>query len=265
LEKAALRDVLARVQPDCIIHLAGLAIVSAAERNLEAAKADILQSTINLFEGVRLSTHCRRVLHVSSSMVYGHIAGGTVDEDAPLVPMNVYGALKLAAEVVARTHLAATRVESVIVRPSAVYGPGEVSRRVVQTFCESALAGLPVTIKGSASELIDFTYVDDLCDGLYRAATVPAAAGETFNMTAGRPHSLTDLVGCIRHHVPKLQFNISEPRDAFRPKRGALDIGKARRLLGYAPASTLETGIARYIGHMSGYRPAQAQPEPMLV
>jgi len=263
LDKALLRDVLVELQPDCIIHLAGLAIVSAAESNRDAAAADILQSTINLFEAVRLSPHCARVVHISSSMVYGHFAGAIVGEDARLAPVNIYGELKLAAEVVARTYLAATSVESVIVRPSAVYGPGEVSRRVVQTFCESALLGSPITIKGGNSELLDFTYVGDLCHGLHLAATVPAAAGETFNMTGGQPHSLTDLVSCIRRHFPEME-SYSEQRDAFRPKRGALDIGKARRLLGYAPTTKLASGIAHYIAHLSEHPSASAQPEPIL-
>lgn len=264
LDKAALRDALACVRPDCIVHLAGLAIVSAAERNQEAANADILQSTINLLECVRLSPGCRRVVHISSSMVYGHFAGDTVDEAAPLAPINVYGGLKLAAEVVVRAYLATTGVEPVIVRPSAVYGPGEVSRRVVQSFCESALAGVPIAIKGSPGALLDFTHVDDLCDGLFRAATMPAAAGETFNMTAGQPRSLADLVGCIRRHIPGLHCNAAGPHDAFRPKRGGLDIGKARRLLGYDPATSLETGIARYMTHLSDHDAAQALPELTL-
>lgn len=140
LNRAALRDVLAQVQPHCIIHLAGLAIVSAAERDRENARSDILQSTINPFEGARLLTQCRRVVYISSSMVYGHFSSPSVDEDAPLVPMNVYGELKLAAEGVARTYLADTGVESVIVRPAAVYGPGEVSRRAVQAFFEAGAA-----------------------------------------------------------------------------------------------------------------------------
>jgi UDP-glucose 4-epimerase len=261
LDKSALRDVLSRVRPDCVVHLAGLAVIPTAERDFEAAHSDILQSTINLFEGVRLSPQCSRVVHISSSMVYGHFAGDSINEDAPLAPINVYGELKRDAELVARMSLEGTGVESVVVRPSAVYGPGEASRRVVQTFCENALAGLPITVNGSASSVLDFTYVDDLCDGLYRAATMPAAAGEIFNMTSGRPRSLSALIECIRRHCPALKLNIDEPRDAFRPIRGALDIGRARRLLGYAPQSTLESGIARYMGHLYNYRPVQSLPE----
>jgi len=265
-DKAQLHAILAAAKPDCVVHLAGQAIVSVAERDPEAANADILQTTINLFETVRDIPGCRRVVHISSSMVYGNYAGASVDETAPTAPISVYGGLKLATEAVARTYLANTGVESVIVRPTAVYGPGEVSRRVVQTFCENAIAGAPVVINGSTHELLDFTYVADLCDGLLRAATVPAAAGETFNITGGQSRSLGDLVACIRAHFPALDASVTDRRDHFRPQRGGLDIGKAKRLLGYAPAATLETGIARYLAHLRGRQtlPDSALPDSAL-
>jgi nucleoside-diphosphate-sugar epimerase len=133
-----------------------------------------------------------------------------------------------------------------IIRPSALYGPGCVSRRVSQIFIESALVGSKLRVDGDGDERLDFSYVADVVDGTVRAIAAPEARNEVFNITAGQSRSLSDLIALIQEHFPEVEVEFVE-RDALRPYRGTLSIDKARRLIGYDPATTLEDGLDRYV------------------
>ena len=131
-----------------------------------------------------------------------------------------------------------------IVRPSALYGPRCVSRRVVQVFIETASEGGPLVIEGDGSDLLDFTYIDDFVEGLIRVSERPAS-NEVFNMTYGEARTVRELAHIVTQH-----FNGSVEfveRDPLLPRRGTLSIKKAHRLLGYAPQHPLESGVPRYI------------------
>ena len=182
----------------------------------------------------------------SSSMVYGNFLQPEVSEDHPLDPIGIYGALKLAGEKIVIAYKQVFDLDYTIIRPSALYGPGCVSRRVSQIFIESALVGDTLKVDGEGDERIDFSYIDDVVDGVVRAIGHPAARNEAFNITTGASRSLRDLIDIVREHFPEVQVEFVE-RDALRPYRGTLDIDKARRLIGYDPATTLEQGLDRYV------------------
>ncbi|MBI4798645.1 MAG: NAD-dependent epimerase/dehydratase family protein [Desulfarculus sp.] len=130
-------------------------------------------------------------------------------------------------------------------RPSAVYGPTDVNRRVVQIFLEKALAGETLVLHGGDSTL-DFTYVEDIASGFVLAGTHPQAANQVFNITRGQGRTLKELVDVLKLYFPTLETRI-EPHRVYRPKRGSLSIAKAREVLGFEPRFTLEEGIGRYV------------------
>lgn len=239
------QEVFARFDPDCICYLAAVPLVDRVARDPEAAAPSMSAGLTNGLEITRASSRKRRFLYVSSSMVYGHFASDPLSENALTSPVSLYGALKLAGEILTRGYLAATQHEAIVVRPIAVYGPTDIHGRVVQRCCEAALAGKPFTLNGSES--IDFTWVEDLAAGVALAATAPDAAGETFNLACGRARSLDELVELVRRHSGGLSVVHVNKTTSDRPRRGALDIGKAKRLLGYAPQMDLEAGIIRYL------------------
>src|SRR5205823_1473175 len=94
----------------------------------------------------------------SSSMVYGNFQQDRVDEDHPLNPIGIYGALKLAGEKIVIAYQQVFDLPYTIIRPSALYGPRCVSKRVTQTLMENAVAGKPLRIDGDGSNRLDFTY-----------------------------------------------------------------------------------------------------------
>jgi UDP-glucose 4-epimerase len=191
-------------------------------------------------------------------MVYGDFLRSPADEQHPTRPQTIYGTMKLAGEEVTRGLGRVYGIPFTIVRPSAVYGPTDMNRRVTQVFVEDALAGRELSVRG-AEEKLDFTYVEDVAKGFVLAAIRPEGAGQTFNITSGHAHSLLELCEVLREHFPDLRWRV-EARDESRPRRGTLDIARARRLLGYAPDWTLREGMTAYVEFMRRHQGLLAAP-----
>ncbi|HJO04535.1 MAG TPA: NAD(P)-dependent oxidoreductase, partial [Acidobacteriota bacterium] len=168
------------------------------------------------------------------------------DENHPQNPIGIYGALKVAGEKLVIAYQQVFDLSYTIIRPSALYGPGCVSRRVSQVFIESAMSGGRLIVDGDGSSRLDFTYIDDLVQGIKLAIQVPAAKNETFNITYGRSRAVSELVQILQQHFPAVGVE-RVPRDRLTPERGTLTADKARGVLGYSPQFDLETGIGRYI------------------
>lgn len=241
----ALSRTLNRIEPDVIFHLAAVAHAGRSNKDPFSTFDHSLRTLENALDWARAGT-AKQFIFFSSSMVYGNFLTPEVSEDHPLDPIGIYGALKLAGERLVIAYQQVFGLPYTIVRPSALYGPGCVSKRVGQIFIENALAGLRLRIEGDGEERVDFTYIDDLVDGLVLAAGSPDAENQTFNMTAGNAHTINELAAVVQEHFPEIEIDYV-PRDELRPFRGTLSIQKARDVLGYEPKVELEDGMARYI------------------
>ena len=250
LDKDFLRRTLISTEPDVIVHMAALPLAGLAIEHPEEAFDSILNSTLNLLEILRdLKKPCRLV-YISSSMVYGDFLTPEVDElEHPKNPKDMYGAFKLAGEIVVSAYAKNYGIDVVICRPSAVYGPTDTNARVVQKFVNSALRGKPLLLDGDGSMKLDFTYVEDAASAIFLAATKPEAKGKVFNVARGEGRSLKELTESIQSHIPGTSVEHREvPK--YMPVRGALSIERARRELGFVPQVTLEEGVRRYIEHL---------------
>lgn len=255
----SLRSIFAEINPELVYFLSALPIVGLVETQVSEAGEIMIQGLTNALKESRKAASLRRFIYVSSSMVYGDFALDPVPEQAGKEPVNIYGLLKLAGEVLVRAYLRTSSVEFAIVRPSGVYGPGDPHGRVVQKFCAAALGDGNLEVVNAEDTFIDFTWVGDLVDGLVRAGTAPGAAGETFNLTRGKARSLKDLVSIIVKASPDVRIVSRRKLDQLRPRRGTLDIAKARALLDYEPAIDLEAGVAMYLEHMRTQRARAAR------
>ena len=154
-----LRRVIMEVRPDYIIHFASLPLANLAVRQTEEAFKGILQGTVNILEILRDVNFVRRFTYISSSMVYGDFTKIPVPEDAEKDPKDIYGGMKLAGEILTRVYAKRYGIAYTIIRPSAVYGPTDNNRRVIQIFLENAFAGEPIYINRGSDTVLDFTYV----------------------------------------------------------------------------------------------------------
>src|SRR3954447_22917918 len=233
-----LSQALSEVAPDTIVPLAVVAHADRSNKDPHSTFDHSLRTLENALDWSRAQS-LERFVFLSSSMVYGHFRDPEVAEDHTMEPLGIYGALKVAGEKMVIAYNQVFDLPYTILRPSALYGPRCVSRRVSQSFIESALVGSSLRVDGEGDEKLDFTYVDDVSNGIIAAITHPGARNQIFNMTAGKGRSLKDLVTLVQEHFPEVEVQYVE-RDRLRPFRGTLSMEKAKRLMDFAPQVELE-------------------------
>jgi nucleoside-diphosphate-sugar epimerase len=210
----------------------------------------------------------RRFVHTSTVGVHGDVREPPADERAPIAPGDIYQETKAEAEARAFAFHRERGLPVVVVRPGAIYGPGE--RRLLKLF--RAIARGRYAIVGSGRAFYHPVYIDDLLDGYLRALEHPAAVGEAFIVAGPHYVSQRELAATIARHtggrvlpfrIPAAPIRLAgaiveavcvplglEPplhrrRVDFWTKSRAFSIEKARRVLGYAPRVDVDEGVAR--------------------
>lgn len=233
-------------QPTKAVHLS--AISSAVIANQVPGLAYDLQiNTLrNLLELCRLkSSACDQVAFMSSSTVYGDFEGDSVDETVRPRPRGVYANGKYIGERMVREAKTLYDIDYTIVRPSALYGIRCVSGRVTQKFVENALMGRPLLLEGGGDGRLDFTNVDDLVEGITRGLALDGGRSRTFNITYGNARTIAELAAIVKSVVPSVRLE-ERPPAPEKPKRGTLEIGRAKEFLGFVPSRGLDTGYYDY-------------------
>lgn len=236
-----LNTTLSEFQPQTIVQLAAVAHANRSNKDPYTTFDHSLRTLENSLDCAR-AENVEHFVYFSSSMVYGNFQETEIDEDHPLHPIGIYGALKLSGEKIVIAYQQVFDIPYTIIRPSALYGPRCVSRRVSQIFLENALAGKPLVVDGDGRESIDFTYVDDLVEGICLAISKPEARNQIFNLTCGNARTISELIGVVRSFCPDVTVSHTE-RDRLRPFRGTLSVARAREVLGYRARHQLEDGI----------------------
>jgi nucleoside-diphosphate-sugar epimerase len=242
----AVSRILDDFKPQAIVHAAAVAHAGQSNKDPHTTFDHSLRTLENALDYARADDSLEQFVFLSSSMVYGDFLTPEVDEEHPLNSMGIYGALKVAGEKIVEAYDQVFGLPYTIVRPSALYGPRCISRRVSQLFIEDAIAGNPLRLQGDGSDRLDFTYVDDLVLGLVLVLGHPNALRQTFNLTFGEARSIADLAGIVQGHFPGTEIE-HEERDRLMPVRGTLSVDKARELLDYSPSNPLEIGIEKYV------------------
>jgi nucleoside-diphosphate-sugar epimerase len=240
-----LSNQLNEFEPTSIVHLAAVAHANRSNKDPFSTFDHSMRTLENALDWSR-GAGLDRFVFFSSSMVYGNFQTEEITEEHPLNPIGIYGALKLGGEKLVIAYNQVFDLPYTILRPSALYGPRCVSRRVSQAFIESALVGNKLRVDGEGEERVDFTYIDDVVDGVIASITHDGARNEIFNMTAGKARSLKDLVTLVQEHFPEIDVEYVE-RDNLRPFRGTLLMDKAAELMDHRPQVELEDGLSRYV------------------
>lgn len=254
----ALSKTFTDVKPHVVIHLAAVAHAGRSNKDPMSTFDHSLRTLENALDCSR--NGIEHFIYFSSSMVYGNFLTPAVDETHPLNPIGIYGALKLAGEKIVIAYNQVFDLPYTIVRPSALYGPQCVSRRVGQIFIENALKGKKLQVDGDGSERLDFTYIDDLAQGVGKVIENKNSINEIFNLTYGQSRSISDLLGVLKKAFPTIEVERVE-RDKLVPFRGTLNIDKAKQRLGYKPENPIEVGFPKYIDWYRGLAERKRQDE----
>lgn len=240
----ALTQVISDIKPQVIVHLAAVAHAGKSNKDPYSTFDHSLRTLENALDNAR--DRIEHFIFLSSSMAYGNFLTEEVDEEHPLNPMGIYGALKVAGEKMVIAYEQVFKIPYTIIRPSALYGERCVSRRVGQIFIESAMNKGALKVDGDGSERLDFTYISDLVSGIILTIRHPKSRNQIFNLTYGQSRSINELVEVMKEYFPKAAINYVE-RDQLMPFRGTLSVKKARTLLGYDPKNPIELGFPKYI------------------
>ena len=144
-------------------------------------------------------------------MVYGNFKKKQVSETDETNPIEIYGTIKLAGEIITKGVAQHYKIPYTIIRPSAVYGPTDMNERVTQYFLNKVINKESIKIHGK-DEKLDFTYVEDIANGIIKSATHKNGINNTFNITYGKSRTLLDYVKELGKHFKDINYTIQKKR-----------------------------------------------------
>lgn len=240
----AVSHLISDVKPDVVIQLAAVSHADQSNKDPYSTFDHSFRTLENALDASRDTV--KHFIYFSSSMVYGHFNGKAVTEETPCNPLGIYGALKYSGEKIVIAYNQVFNLPYTIIRPSALYGERCVSRRVGQIFLENAIQGKDVVIHGDGSDSLDFTYIQDLIQGVVKVIQNENSINQTFNITYGESRQIRDMATLIKNAFPEINIKYL-PKDALMPDRGTLSVEKAKRMIDYQPQYPLEKGYQAYI------------------
>jgi NAD dependent epimerase/dehydratase len=249
---------------ELVFHLGSLIAIPYSYINpMDFVQTNIV-GTGNLLNAC-LGNNVEKIVHTSTSEVYGTAIYCPIDEKHPLQAQSPYSATKIAADKLAESYYRAFGLPVAIARPFNTYGPRQSARAVVPTIILQALHGNKVML-GSVEPERDFTYVEDTLSGLIEVAKSVQSVGEVINIGFGREISISELAQVILSVMGKEAAILKEER-RVRPEKSEVerlmcDNSKARKLLEWEPRISLKEGLIRTIdwfkSHSSEYRTTYA-------
>ncbi|SEF32266.1 UDP-glucose 4-epimerase [Amycolatopsis pretoriensis] len=245
-DRALLERVLREHAVSEVVHGAAIVGVTASVAGLADAVRVNIDGSVALFEAVLAVGGVRRLVDLSSEETYGHFTADPITEDDPARPISPYGITKYAVERLGEYYAGLPYVAA---RLCWVYGPGFPRRRLPHPWLEDAADGRPSILGQGGDQRIDFTYVDDVVDGVLLLLHADDLAHRAYNLATGEATGLRELAAEITKLCPDWHVDLGGGPLEMAPgvtaaRKGALDITRARAL-GYAPRVSLADGLAR--------------------
>ncbi|MCF8095442.1 MAG: NAD-dependent 4,6-dehydratase LegB [Desulfobacteraceae bacterium] len=235
---------------EVIFHLAALIAIPYSYIAPDSYVDTNIKGTLNICQAAR-ENGCGRVIHTSTSEVYGTAQYVPIDEKHPLQPQSPYSASKIGADSMAMSFHSAFGLPVTIARPFNTYGPRQSARAVIPTIITQISAGKKSIKLGDVTPTRDFNYVIDTCRGLTALAESDQAVGETVNIGSNYEVSVGDTLNLIRELMDAdVEFVMDNQR--IRPANSEVfrlwcDNTKINNLTGFIPEYTLRQGLQHTI------------------
>ena len=231
---------------DVVFHLAALIAIPYSYASPLSYVRTNIEGTANVLQ-VAKQEGVERVVHTSTSEVYGTARYVPIDEEHPLQGQSPYSASKIAADKLAEAFHLSFGLPVATIRPFNTYGPRQSARAVIPTIITQALTEREVHL-GNLEPTRDFNYVDDMVEGFIRIAEHPDAVGQVINIGSGKEISIGNLASVIldlvgRKDVPIICDDKRLRPDGSEVERLCANNHKANETLGWYPRHTLEEGL----------------------
>ena len=245
-DEAALRAAFERFRPEVVVHLAARAGVRPSLQDPN------LYHRVNVVGGQHILDACRdfgpsHLVFASSSSVYGGSTAVPFTEDDPVMrPISPYAATKRMNELQAHVYSHLYGLHVTMLRFFTVYGPRQRPDMAIHKFTRNLLRGEPIPVFGDGSTRRDYTYIDDIVQGLLGCVDTPLRY-EILNLGESRTTTLAELVEMVARHTGRPAVIDRRPVQPGDVEITYADISRARRLVGYAPRFDMDEGIRRFV------------------
>lgn len=245
-DASALQECFNRKKVDIVVHLAARAGVRPSIQQPELYYDVNVIGTLRLLEAMRTSG-VKKLVFGSSSSVYGNNPKVPFTESDPVDnPISPYAATKKAAELLCHTYHKLYDFDIFCLRFFTVYGPRQRPEMAIHQFVRNIVDGNPITMYGDGSTLRDYTYVDDILQGVL-AAIQNVRGYEILNLGESRTIALKNLIALLEERIGKKAIIRQLPEQLGDVKLTNADISKARRLIGYNPKVPIEDGLSLFV------------------
>ncbi|MDL2205549.1 GDP-mannose 4,6-dehydratase [Eubacteriales bacterium OttesenSCG-928-N13] len=252
----ALEAAFSSFKPDAVVHLAAYAGVRPSIEN-PALYGDVnLMGTIRLLEAMN-RFGVKRLAFASSSSVYGSNKKVPFSEsDAVDHPISPYAATKKAGELITHTYHALHGFSVACLRFFTVYGPSQRPDLAICKFCTMIERGEPIPVFGDGSTMRDYTYIDDILDGVTKALdwTAGEPKYDIFNLGESHTVTLTEMIETIEQEMGQKAVIRRMPMQPGDVEKTYADISHSKDVLGYNPTTPFKEGIRKYIAWRKGIK-----------
>jgi len=235
---------------DIIFHLAALIAIPYSYSAPSSYVETNINGTLNICQAAKENGNIR-VIHTSTSEVYGTAQYVPIDEHHPLQPQSPYSASKIAADAMAMSFYNAFNLPVTIARPFNTYGPRQSARAVIPTIITQIANGISEIKLGDLSPTRDFNYVEDTCRGFIAIAENDRTIGETINIGSNSEISIKDTLDLINELMGS-DVNFIQDIQRIRPENSEVfrlwcDNSKIEKLTGFKPQINLQKGLQKTI------------------
>ena len=246
-DRVALEQVFENNNFDCVVHLAARAGVRPSLSEPQLYSETNIIGTLNLLELAR-QKNIKQFVFGSSSSVYGINAKVPFSEDDPIrQPISPYAATKGAGELLCHTYSHLYGLRCICLRFFTVYGPRQRPDLAIHKFAKLISERKPIPVFGDGSTRRDYTYVDDIIDGVMAAIDYDRSNYEVINLGESRTVELRELISLLEKELDMHATIDRQPPQPGDVPQTFADISKARALLGYNPKTQIEEGLHRFI------------------
>ena len=233
---------------DYVFHLASLIAIPHSYNSPYSYLQTNALGAMNIMESC-LANNVERVIHTSTSEVYGNLKKMPIKEDDLIFAKSPYSATKIAADQIAYSYYSSFDVPVSIVRPFNTYGPRQSNRAIIPTIITQVLTNNKSIKLGALYPTRDFSYIKDTVRGFILAAKSKKSIGETINIGSGHEISIGDLYDIICK-LTNVELKVKKDSTRIRPKKGEVfrlkaDNKKAKKLLGWTPQYANRQGLIK--------------------